>query len=412
MFYIFNMFIIFDIYTNVYAVILFLMLPIILYYNHHDPSSLTTTIYLQGASDKAALEQFLGDYFDAVGSDLDDWRPPDLQDSPAFLASIDNPELRQWAGDLNRLWEVLGRQVNKSVGENPQRHSFVPRNYPMIVPGGRFRESYYWDTWWIVRGLLVCDMTTTAELVIMNLLDDVENFGFVPNGGRIYYLDRSQPPLLSEMVQSLIDKLGAYSSNATRILARAVPLLEAEYRWWMDPSTGHVVVVDGHSLNRYHSNSSQPRPESYAEDAETAASAAGRDPGELYGEIRAAAESGWDFSSRWIAGSVPKSDVGSIGTSAIVPVELNSIMYRWEQNMARFASILGQDSVGSSFLHAAQARAVAVDAVLWQDGAGAGQGLWYDFNLSSARSVKADPDSAPSISQWVPLWAVGDILIY
>ena len=57
--------------------------------------------------------------------------------------------------DLNQLWLVLGRQVNISTHLYPQRTSFVPRNYPMIVPGGRFRESYYWDSWWIVRGLLV-----------------------------------------------------------------------------------------------------------------------------------------------------------------------------------------------------------------------------------------------------------------
>ena len=70
----------------------------------------------------------------------------------------------------------------------------------MIVPGGRFHETYYWDSYWIVRGLLVSDMHVSAKYVILNFLEDIKNFGYVPNGGRIYQLDRSQPPLLSEMI--------------------------------------------------------------------------------------------------------------------------------------------------------------------------------------------------------------------
>jgi alpha,alpha-trehalase len=61
----------------------------------------------------------------------------------------------------------------------------------MVVPGGRFRESYYWDSYWIVRGLLLSDMHETAKFVILNFIEDINNFGFVPNGARIYYLDRS-----------------------------------------------------------------------------------------------------------------------------------------------------------------------------------------------------------------------------
>ena len=41
----------------------------------------------------------------------------------------------------------------------------------MIVPGGRFRESYYWDSFWIIRGLLVSEMEETASQVIDNLLE-------------------------------------------------------------------------------------------------------------------------------------------------------------------------------------------------------------------------------------------------
>jgi alpha,alpha-trehalase len=105
----------------------------------------------------------------------------------------------------------------------------------MVVPGGRFRESYYWDSYWIIRGLLVCNMTTTAwcvchfivrcyctltfavfiifRSVISNLLEDVTNFGYVPNGGRVYYLDRSQPPYLTLMIAEYLDTVGKLVPN-------------------------------------------------------------------------------------------------------------------------------------------------------------------------------------------------------
>lgn len=374
-----------------------------------DPEAVNAAFEGIDSSDEAQLRLFLDTYFDPAGSDLDEWLPPDLQEQPAFLSYIQDPVLRAWGSELNQLWRALGREVAASVAENPQRHSFLPRRYPMIVPGGRFRESYYWDTWWIVRGLLVCDMTLTARYVIDNLLDDVENFGFIPNGGRIYYLDRSQPPLLSEMVDSYITALGVQSENATAMLERAFPLLQAEYSWWMDPSNGHVVLVDGHVFNRYHSNGTLPRPESYAEDLATAASAAPRESADVYASIRGGAESGWDFSSRWIAGAAPKRDLAHIHSADIVPVELNSIMYRWELNMARFAGLLGEaSSIALFYQSAASDRSAAVEAVLWQEDRLSDRrddGLWYDFNITAGTSQKAVEDTTLSLSQWVPMWA-------
>merc|ERR1719469_1515396 len=101
----------------------------------------------------------------------------------------------------------------------------------MVVPGGRFRETYYWDSYWIVRGLLVSGMFSTARHLVENLLDDVRNFGFVPNGGRIYYLDRSQPPLLTEMVLAVLD---ASPDDAARAawLSEVLPVLMMEYEFW------------------------------------------------------------------------------------------------------------------------------------------------------------------------------------
>ena len=116
-----------------------------------------------------------------------------------------------------------------------------------------------------------------------------------------------------------------------------VRALLKEYQFWMDPANSHVVKVqiDGtsYALNQYHANTTLPRPESYLEDVTLAeslglnASASGL----LFKNLASAAESGWDFSSRWFADELT---LGTIRTTEIVPVELNSIMLRMEYNIA------------------------------------------------------------------------------
>jgi alpha,alpha-trehalase len=409
---------------------------------------------LADPSDLSQLRQYLDAYFLPAGSDLAEWVPTDFTDSPAFLTTITDMDYQSWASDLNQLWLILGRQVNESVHENPQRHSYVPRNYPMMVPGGRFRESYYWDSWWIVRGLLVCDMNVTAQNVINNLLDDVGNFGFVPNGGRIYYLDRSQPPLLSDMIVSYTNYMfaqGIYSQAMYTYLTDAFETLLVEYSFWMSAEHGHIVDMPPPSsgsaeyrLNRYYSNYTTPRPESYLEDYDNAH--ASQDTLEdYYHQVRAGAETGWDFSSRWIRESpAGVYNITNIHTNEVVPIDLNSILYKFETNMVYIANLLSAHAVGddttvgyyndlsTDFTSAASVRLQAINEYLW-DGAGK---HWRDYNLTSGmwthytagdatnaylRNSDAHSDahsdapaaalSASSISNystvayWVPLWA-------
>lgn len=80
--------------------------------------------------------------------------------------------------------------------------------YRFVIPGGRFRELYYWDTYWIISGLLLCDMQKTARGIIENFIYIVKKNGFIPNGSRKYYLQRSQPPLFITMANSYYEKTG------------------------------------------------------------------------------------------------------------------------------------------------------------------------------------------------------------
>ncbi|RYY33624.1 hypothetical protein EON62_04065, partial [archaeon] len=204
--------------------------------------------------------------------------------------------------------------------------------------------SYYWDTYWVIMGLLRSEMYQTAMGVALNLVHMLDLFGFVPNGGRVYYAlpGRSQPPLLSAMVREIYEATG----NIT-FLAQVYPSLQTEHAWWMKQGDyGHAVVIEDsngsmHVLNRYVTDQHTARPESFYEDEHTVTEA-GYTPSSaaaklLFSEIAAGAETGWDFSSRWFADG--KSITECI-TSFVVPADLNAFLYDMEVNLAYFASAL------------------------------------------------------------------------
>lgn len=159
------------------------------------------------------------------------------------------------------------------------------------MPGGRFIEFYYWDSFWIVRGLLLSEMYSTVKGMLENFLDIINEFGFIPNGGRIYYAMRSQPPLLPKMIKTYVD-----TTKDVDFAKSAAATLDKEFEFFWK---NHTTVVNGRTLAYYGDKSLGPRPESYSEDVELAERLSGSDVENLYSEIKAAAESGMDFSSRW-----------------------------------------------------------------------------------------------------------------
>lgn len=145
------------------------------------------------------LSDFLRDNFD-YSNEFEPWVPPDYNESPPSFDRIIDTHYKTWANFLNVVWKSLSKKVMDDVRINQDLYSllWVPNGF--IVPGGRFRELYYWDTYWIINGLLVCNMTTTVRGIIDNIILLVDQNGFMPNGARKYYLNRSQPPLLIQMV--------------------------------------------------------------------------------------------------------------------------------------------------------------------------------------------------------------------
>lgn len=172
--------------------------------------------------------------------------------------------------------------------------------------------------------------------MLKNFLSIIDRFGFIPNGGRIYYSMRSQPPLLTPMVKTFVDH-----TNNKEFAISAVDTLAREFEYWLD---NHTVIVKGHRVARYGDKSSGPRPESYREDIETGKDFPNENEREAhYSELKAAAESGMDFSSRWFINEngTNDGDLRNLKTRSIIPVELNAILYWNAKIIAEFYGYKG-----------------------------------------------------------------------
>jgi len=252
----------------------------------------------------------------------------------------------------------------------PPFSSALPLARPFIVPGGRYQEIYYWDSYFTMLGFLRDGRSADVAGLVDNFADLLARYGHIPNGTRTYYLSRSQPPFFYQMV-ALTSPADPAAADA-----RYLDALLTEHRYWMAgaanvrPGTAaqHVVrLADGTLLNRYWDARATPREESYREDVATAAES-GRPADEVYRDLRAAAESGWDFSSRWLADG---RHLTTIETTALVPVDLNALLYGLERAIAAGCARRGDRGCAADFERRAAARAAAIRRYLWNDAAGA-----------------------------------------
>jgi alpha,alpha-trehalase len=261
---------------------------------------------------------------------------------------------------IKKLWAVLKRNPDKEV----EGTSLLPLPNPYIVPGGRFREVYYWDSYFTMLGLKESGETKTIRDMVSNFAYLIETYGHIPNGNRTYYLGRSQPPFFSCMVELLADIQG------DSIYQIFLPAMEKEYEFWMEGAdklkAGEayrrvVRLKNGDILNRYWDDSMVPRQESWREDYLTAEKS-GRNKIDMYKHLRAGAESGIDFGSRWFT---DHKSVTTIQTTDILPVDLNSLMYHIEWTIAKAKLINGDEAGAKIFREKAQQRGILIDSYFW-----------------------------------------------
>ncbi|PIO77801.1 alpha,alpha-trehalase [Teladorsagia circumcincta] len=266
------------------------------------------------------VKRFVDENFDKEGQELQSCTLSDWTRYPAHFKVIKDNNLRLFALNLNAIWKELCREMKPAVKDSPERFSLLYVPHRFVVPGGRFREFYYWDAYWIVKGLLASGMTDTTKSMIQNFAYIVQQYGFIPNGGRVYYLRRSQPPLFIPMVYEYY-----LVTRDKDFLNEMLPIMEREIQFWQKNRTISL-GVDGETITmyQYRTPSTVPRPESYREDDQAAANIT--DPNaklQFFQDIASGAESGWDFSIRWFADKV---SLTSIETTNVVPVDLNAFI--------------------------------------------------------------------------------------
>lgn len=331
---------------------------------------------------KTDIQNFVKDNFED-GDELEMWKPPDYNDNPNFLKKINDLVVKDFATELIELWPMLAKKVKPDVRKNSQQYSFISVPNGFIIPGGRFKEYYYWDSYWIIKGLLVCEMNETVKGILDNFIHIIKLFKFIPNGGRIYYLNRSHPPLLTKMVMEYFK----YSKDK-RWLKENIKYLEKELQFWLTKRTINIHKNNcTYVMAHYNSESNGPRPESYIKDLRTAEFYP--DPyekDELYKEIKSGAESGWDFSSRWIfdKNGGNSNNLTGIETRRVVPVDLNSFLCEAFKSLSYLYSEL-LDYNNTIYWHEMSMRwQKSIEEVLWNNE----DGIWYDYDIKLSKQRK------------------------
>lgn len=262
---------------------------------------------------------------------------------------------------LNFLWNDLTRH---SSNQNPYS-TLISLPHKYIIPGGRFGEIFYWDSYFTMLGLDVSGRQDLIESMIRNFAYLIDVYGHVPNGSRTYFISRSQPPFFAMMVELL-----ANSRQDKKILLEFLPEMLQEYNYWMSPERT-IEVAKGEYLTQYWDALSTPRPEAWSH-SEKFYAQSNRDSS-YFRDERAACESGWDFSSRWFKDG---KNMRSLNTLELVQVDLNSLLCKTEQIISEAEALCGNKTLSAEFKTKSEKRASLIRKYCWDPASG----FFYDYN--------------------------------
>lgn len=286
--------------------------------------------------------------------------------NPEWKVKTGHPDIDAAFDYTERTWSELVRKPVPLKGG-----SLLDSPYPVLIPAGRFQESYYWDTYFGAKGLFATGRSELVRMQVENFLENVRRYGFVPNGGRDYYLSRSQPPVLSSLVRDVYEDAMKRASPTEKahlkdwLARRAYPLALRDYeKFWMNPQTR---LDTSTGLNHHWDDLNTPRPERHGSDNELALS-------KTYRDTRAAAESGLDFT-----------DTLQGEATHVAGVLLNSLLYKTEKDLAWMASELGRPDDVARLDAAAGRRQTAMNKYLWDPQ----RGRFENYNLRNGKRVDA-----------------------
>lgn len=316
---------------------------------------------------KAYSEQKKEPHFNLKAFVYEHFRMPDSEETEIFKPG------ETMDRHIEKLWDYLSRQPDEEVSDFS---TLIPLPYPYIVPGGRFREIYYWDTYFTAEGLAAAGRMDTVKNLTRNFAYLADKVGHVPNGNRYYYVSRSQPPFLVMLVDLIARQEG---EEAIEVF---IPALKKEHEFWMEGSDTlsegesyrRVVNKDGCIMNRYWDDRPLPREESWREDFELAIDLDPMETEERYRHLRAGAESGWDFTSRWFR---DEESLDTIRTTELLPVDLNALLWYMEHR-------LGQWTKEERYVEASLRRKTAFDRLFWDQE----KEFYFDFDWKAGKRTE------------------------
>ena len=275
---------------------------------------------------------------------------------------------------LEELWDHLTREADSGVDLS----TLIPLPNPYVVPGGRFREVFYWDSYFTILGLAVSGRTDLIKNMLDNFAFLIDELGYIPNGNRTYFISRSQPPFFAAMVMEYARLEGLESA------LKYLPHLEKEYAFWMEggeklfvkgQTMNRVVLLQGDvQLNHYWDDNDGPRIEAFGKEYDLARGLSSADSLLFHKNMRAACESGWDFSSRWFADG---ENIQTIQSTSVLPVDQNCLLYFLEQTIAQLAQQGGDNKKAEKYNRLAQKRQEAIQRYFWNSEVG----FFTDYNF-------------------------------
>lgn len=281
---------------------------------------------------------------------------------------------------IQTVYNYIQTHWENTVREQPEDTGTLlglPFRYTVPCQKDSMQNNFYWDTYFTNVGLLKQGFFELAKSNTDNLLYEVNRHGFVPNGNRTFFLNRSQPPVLALMVRDIFD-----ITDDLGWLESAYSALKKEYAFWMGKRMTPV------GLNRYFHHANETEQLAFFNDVVRRrldfAPAGSRKQLEIGAHYLAEAESGWDFTPRF-----------EQRCSEFIPVDLNSLLYLHELSMIRFCEELENDEKKLWEEHA-ERRKQLFNTLCWDNH----KELYSDYDFAKDRH-----SAIASLATYAALWA-------
>jgi alpha,alpha-trehalase len=272
------------------------------------------------------------------------------------------PDKQLTTADVQPAREYVANYWSKVERFHPKDdESLLGLPKPYLVPSYRaktgfdYNELYYWDSYFMVQGMLNDQHKELVMGILENLESLFERYKVIPNASRTYLTGRSQPPFLTTFI---LDVHQNYNLD-DKWLKQNMEVAKREYETvWMGMKKPNERQVY-RNLSRYYDIN-------YLHDL-------------------AEAESGWDMT--------PRFDRRALN---YLPVDLNALLYKYETDFARVEKQLGNVREAAKWDDLAEVRKKTMNQLMWDRI----RGLYYDYNY-----VKKKRSNVSSLAAYFPMWA-------